>query len=295
MRLISIIAYSITLITLAALEFGDSSWTLYLHTVKTVSAAGVFNYSLTPSVVMHYNLTLLPEYVTLDGTTVGEPVGIFSPVLVACIALGLAILGHLIFLLLMPFEASMPTTSGVLESISTLFINITKLILVILVFMVSGMRDVGSIMLICGVQVAIAFMYFVLLHTNDPRNGAAVESVPPPPDPEKGEPTRTPLDDNNTVLRLTLLLVLMFQYVALGVVISGNVVQMNMLYVTAVFLFVHDLFYFLAMAVLVPGNFACGDMGTSGDTKLNLAIFFDWLISVPIPFFIYFSLHNAVA
>lgn len=307
MRLISIVAYSVVLITIAALEFGDPSWTLFLHTVKTVSAAGVFNYSLTPPAVMYYNLSELPEYITLDGTTIGEPVGIFSPVLVACIALGLAILSHLMFLFMIPLSGtSYCLSENTVATISTLVNNVTKVIIVILVFMASGMRDIGSIMLICAVQVSIMFMYFVLLHSNPPPG--EYDPIPPQDseasqrlnstnkDPEANITLgRTVVDDSNMVLRLTLLLVLVFQYVSLGVVISGNYVQISMLYVTAVFLFVHDLFYYLVMAVLVPSNFSCGDMGSTGDIKVYMAIFFDWLIVVPIPFFLYFSLHNAVA
>lgn len=313
-RVISIIAYGITLAVIAGLEFADSSWTLYLHAVKTVSAAGIFNYSLTPSVVMHYNLTELPEYVTFDGTTIGEPIGIFSPVLVSCIALGLAIIGHLFFIVTFPCGKKWLSKS-VMESISALFINITKLILVVLVFMVSGMRDVSSIMLICAVQVSILFMYFVLLHTNDPGDDSdspnGYESVSNTTDSNsasngeasdeeqlldaKRSPMEQQKEDGNLVMRIALGLALAFQYTALAVTISGNYVQMSMIYVTAVFLFVNDLLYFLLMAVVVPNDIDCGCGFTSYKAKTNLVILFDWLINVPIPFFIYFTLHNQVA
>ena len=312
MHIVSIVAYGIALITIAALEFGDANWSLYLHTVKTVSAAGVFNYSLSPSVIMHYNLSQLPEYVSLDGTTIGEPVGIFSPVLVACVALGISILGHIVYLIAGLLEGNFSISSNTLKSISVLHTNITKLILVILVFMVSGMRDVGSIMLICGIQIAVAFMYFTIMHLNDPeeftnnnggytplagpsRKPSSTKQGPKPGDPEDAIETPDQIKGVNMVMRLTLLLVLVFQYVALGLVISGNYVQINMLYVTAVFLFVHDLFYYLTFAVILPGQLMCGDLGSCYGMRLNYAIFFDWLITVPIPFFLYFSLHNVAS
>lgn len=300
MHIISIVAYAATLTILSVWEFGEPKWTLYLYTVKTLSAAGAFNYSIQPNLLMEYNISNVPH--RIDGVTFGEPVGIFSPVLVSCIALGLSIIGHVISVLISMCPSS--TTARMTRVVAPLFLNATKLIIVVLVFMVCGVRDVASIMLLSGIQTATIFIYSVIhnanpiARTNVVDNGGVaygkLGEMPPPannkPDLKKQvSKTLQVQDETNGLLRLTLVLVIAFQYAALGVAVSGNYMQIPMIYVTVVFLFCHDLLYFLLMAVLVPSGYMCGG-GCA--TQENMAIFFDWFVNVPIPFFLYFVLHN---
>lgn len=288
MHIISIIAYTTVLITILTLEFTDPSWTLYLHSTRTVSHSGVFNYTLQPNQVMYYNLTM-PLQIILDGMTIGTPIGVFSPVLVAAVALFISILANTFAII--PVACGGPMADW-FQKVGFLWLsNVTKLVMVVLVFTVCGMRDVGSIMIVSGLQVSIGFMYTILHNAN--ARGFYDQAAVKPDNSKQVEVTNVKLQESKNIVRFTLFLALAFQYAGLGVVMSGNIEQHPSVWGAAAVIMTHDLLYYLVIGFIITADLQFNSSWKTSDAQATMGIFFDWLINVPIPLMLYLALHSS--